>query len=51
MEELMLCPSDFLEGEVIEVLLLLADKLGLEVWRTNATKHGDHRMELRSAHP
>lgn len=33
--------------EVKTVLMLLLDKLELEVWKTNATKHGQEEIQLR----
>jgi len=33
--------------EIAISINLLMDHLGLEVWKTNATKHGEYGLELR----
>lgn len=47
-EELLLFPDEFQEGELAEAILLLVAKLGCQVRRTNANKSGTPRIELRS---
>lgn len=40
-------PSDLLEGEAKQLLLLIVDHLCLEAVRTNATKHGTTQIILK----
>ena len=40
-------PDNFVPGEAERALLLLIDHLGLSLYRTNATKHGNVELVLR----
>jgi hypothetical protein len=48
-EHTLLFPEDFKEGEVAQAVLLILGRAGLELVRTNATKHGNTELELRKA--
>lgn len=42
-----LCPDNFKPGELEEAVCLLVTHLGLDLVRTNATKHGNTELRLR----
>jgi DNA primase len=46
-EEAIMFPGDFEGDELRQAVLLLAERLGVEIIRTNATKHGDTQIQLK----
>lgn len=46
-ETFLIFPADFDQEDLATAVLLLADHLGVEFWRTNRTKHGNTEIDLR----